>query len=307
MTEKFTTVKAVIGLIVAFFCVGHLSASDFQEIKVTNGLEFLKALGSNRLIAITEDADINISDVLNDDELLKEAGITLETEGETVNGEKEMKAAVSVFDGRELVLRNIHHLSIVGDGDGPSKIMTDPRYANLMCFEHCSNIVLINLSIGHTETGECMGGVLHFEDCKDVQMNLCDLYGCGVEGITAYRTEGIRFRSSVIRDCSMSIMTLAGCLDVQFADSKFFRNRYVGIRIGYDNRNIIFDRCTIQENQGILFMIDTPVVFRNCSISHQERLGATRNISTENCQLSDYVKVIWEDDNVCTEDPDMMD
>lgn len=308
MKRKSHLLKAVMALAMALFSIGQLSAAEFKEIKVTNGLEFLEALGSDRIITVTEDAVINLSEILSDDDIMNLAGIAFEEQVKADDKVTEIKYAAKVFDGKELVLRNFKNLRIIGDGDTMSKIITEPRYSNLIRFENCHNIFLVNLCIGHTEAGDCMGGVLRFEDCSNIKVNSCDLYGCGVEGITAYNTQDLELRSSVIRDCSLSIMELVHCSNFNFVDSKFYNNGQYGcFKINDDCKAVKFEKCEIRDNRSVLFMIDSPVLFKECSISHNEVLGATLNITTENCKLSEYVRVTWDDFNVCTEDPSMFE
>ena len=305
MKKKSQLLKAVVGIAVALFSVGAVFAEEFKEIRVTSSLEFLEALGSNRMIAIAEDADINLSDILSSDDLLNLAGISFEEQAQNVDAQKEIKYAKSVFDGKELVLRNIKNMSIVGDGDGMSKIVTDPRYANLFRLENCSNITFANVSIGHTDKGECEGGVLYLEGCSNIKINMCDLYGCGIEGITAYNTHALKLYYSTIRDCACSAVQLVACSGFHFLEDKIYGNGSYGcFRIEQDCKDVVFEKCEIRDNAGALFLVFAPTVFRECTISHFNDLGLTVHVVKENCKLTKEVEDGWDDAGYCTEDPD---
>ena len=94
-----------------------------------------------------------------------------------------------VFDGNQLVVSNISNVTVVGDN---STLLVNPRYANVICFRECSNIKLIGLTLGHTpRKGSCMGSVLRFENCNNIQLDSLELFGCGtygIEGNTATRS-----------------------------------------------------------------------------------------------------------------------
>lgn len=100
-----------------------------------------------------------------------------------------------VFDGNQLVVSNISNVTVVGDN---STLLVNPRYANVICFRKCSNIKLIGLTLGHTpRKGSCMGSVLRFENCNNIQLDSLELFGCGTYGIelencTNIRTNGIK-------------------------------------------------------------------------------------------------------------------
>ena len=54
----------------------------------------------------------------------------------------------------------------------------------MICFRECSNIKLIGLTLGHTpRKGSCMGSVLRFENCNNIQLDSLELFGCGTYGI----------------------------------------------------------------------------------------------------------------------------
>lgn len=92
---------------------------------------------------------------------------------------------VEVYDGTMATIKNVKNLAIVGPYSSrfAVNIMTNPRYADVLGFENCKNLYIANMSVGHTDTGNCVGSVVMLNNCENVVIDNCDLYGCGVESI----------------------------------------------------------------------------------------------------------------------------
>ena len=109
------------------------------------------------------------------------------------------------YDGPELVIKNVSGLSIRANSDDPkaTTLAAIPRYANVLNFENCDDIVLIGFTAGHTkEPGSCSGGVLNFRNCNNVRTDGMRLYGCGILGIQASNCTTMSFMRTEIYECS---------------------------------------------------------------------------------------------------------
>ena len=109
------------------------------------------------------------------------------------------------YDGPELVIKNVSGLSIRAKSDDPkaTALAAIPRYANVLNFENCNDIVLIGFTAGHTkEPGSCSGGVLNFRNCNNVRTDGMRLYGCGILGIQTSQCTSIDVRRTEIYECS---------------------------------------------------------------------------------------------------------
>lgn len=132
---------------------------------------------------------------------------------------------VDCYDGYELQIENVDGLTIRGSED--TRLLTSPRYANVLTFRNCRNITLEDMEVGHTpEQGSCSGGVVLLDNCSNVTLNDCLLYGCGVTGLTALDCDTVTVRNTVINDCSFS-----------------------GAEI-YRSGDVFFDACTFSSNGG---------------------------------------------------------
>lgn len=120
-----------------------------------------------------------------------------------------------VFDGPSLIISGVNNLSIIAEY--PSTIAAIPRYANVLSFLNCENITLSGFTAGHTEEpGSCAGGVLSFENCWDIDIDNCHLYGCGILGIDAYYCSDIAVKETEIYDCSQGAIALYTVMDASF-------------------------------------------------------------------------------------------
>ena len=157
------------------------------EIVVTTADEFLAAVGPNRTIVLDGDRFS-----------LADAAAYGSTDGKYYRW-------VQTYDGPELNICNVSNLTIrAGEGRTDVSFTAVPRYANVIGFLSCDNIGIIGLTMGHTEgAGECSGAVLNFENCNDISLERCRLYGCGTMGINASYCRVLKLTDCEIYDCTI--------------------------------------------------------------------------------------------------------
>lgn len=167
-------------------------------VTVTNADEFLAAIGPNTEIVI--DAET----------------IDFSTAKDYGGGPKKYYRWEDIYDGPGLVIAGADNLTIRSK-DGKTKnhtISAVPRYANVLTFINCDNLVLSGFTAGHTqEPGVCAGGVLMFQGCEFVSVDNCGLFGCGILGVQAEGCTGITLRKCDIYECSyggISMMDTTG-------------------------------------------------------------------------------------------------
>ncbi len=173
-------------------------------------------------------------------------------------------------DGWELEIENVSNLKIVADHRG-TEIITEPRYACVLRLSKCRDLLLDGFTIGHSEgEGYCTGAVLGIQDCEDVRIENCDLYGCGTYGLEMERCKGVHTISSIIRNCSYGALTAASCED------------------------ILLDRCAVYEIEGFsgLFTMsacrDCAVInslVRNCRTESLTNLTTVRDFYMGGCEI----------------------
>lgn len=264
---------------VAFFNVGIA-----QEIHVSNATEFLRAIGSNKTIVIEGGSVFNLTDAMIQ---LHENYPKQYPMLDYYDNEKQMMSlndklfCLNAYDGPEIALKGVKNLTIKGEPHYLPLLLAEPRYAYIFSLYDCSNITFENVIMGHTNKGYCEGGVVFLNNCKKVNFNSCDLFGCGTEGLTANNVDGLNFSNSNIHDCSYSIMTLVSCKNFNFNNSAFFNNGVfdlINVREG-NTMSIRFKNCHFFQNKGTLFSLSDSIKVEDCFISHPiEEWGDTEII-----------------------------
>ena len=105
----------------------------------------------------------------------------------------------------------------------------------------------------HIEKGYCTGSVIRITDCNAININQCDLIGCGAYGLIANNTN-IFLNKTIIRDCSYGIMKIRGGMNIRFKNCEFFvMNKITMVYINETSENILFNNCRFAQNKGLLF------------------------------------------------------
>ena len=126
-------------------------------------------------------------------------------------------------DGPELVIHDVNGLTIhtlaTAARAGITTIAAIPRWANVLSFRNCNDLMLINLTAGHTaEPGACSGGVLHFQNCNNVRLEGMHLYGCGILGIQASQCTNMQIWRTEIYECSQGAAQFFQTDGISFID-----------------------------------------------------------------------------------------
>ncbi len=109
---------------------------------------------------------------------------------------------IDIGDGYQLNIKNVDNLTIRGSGKESAELVHTARYANVLVFRNCSNVTLADFTAGHTDGGECAGGVIHLHSCEQVTLANMGLYGCGTVGLRADSCRDVSVLGSEIYDCS---------------------------------------------------------------------------------------------------------
>ncbi len=148
----------------------------------------------------------------------------------------------SVYDGYGLMVMGVDDLQIVGAGKEETQILSEPRYAAVIGFQGCQNLRLADFTAGHTTApGYCSGDVLDFENCWNVSIEGCGLFGCGVEGIYAWSCGDIAVRDSEIYACSYAAASFTYCSSVSFEGCSIHDNDEGNDRIFVTEGELIWD------------------------------------------------------------------
>ncbi len=211
------------------------SVDEAEVIHVSTAGEFLEAIAPDVVIELTP-GTYNLT------EYLREASDNVSD-----------YVSRTFTDGWQAEIREVDRLTIRGAKDGKVEVVAEPRYSDVLYFNDCSDIVIENITFGHTiEQGNCQGAVLAFDYCRKISLDGLDLYGCGTYGVVADHTVGIALKDCIIRECSYGIVDLL-CSDTVFEGCTFRDNG------GFDMLNLSgsfahFEGCSFTGNEGDNFL-----------------------------------------------------
>jgi len=278
-------------LIISASVVGIINEAGgdtkIKTIKVSTSREFLEALGSDRIIEM-KPGKYNLSEwdpVLNNQPEQEARYSNLEKKGNPKLA-KGVTWSDNPFDGGELVLSGIKNLTIIGVD---AEIIIDPRYAFVMNFKKCGNIVIEKLTAGHSEGGYCAGGVFAFSDSSKITINSTNMYGCGTYGLELTNVSDMKVSSSNIYECTYGIMVVSGGKNIAFDKCVFRDNREFTLISVSGTKNVSFTNCEFKNNKGEMFSVrDTTVTVSNSAFkeNNSERpVMYSNKVKFNNCEF----------------------
>lgn len=161
-------------------------------------------------------------------------------------------------DGFQLKITGVQNLTIRGSGMDQTSVLTEPRYANVLVLQNCTNVVLEDFTAGHTDGGSCAGGVVSLKGCAGIEMNRMGLFGCGTVGVEMELCSRISLLACEIYECSSNGI-LANRTDGLILDHCKLRDlgeQYSGgsaIWLG-DSTDVRVSGCEITDNDVIYLL-----------------------------------------------------
>ncbi len=248
-----------------------------EKVEVSTAREFLKALKSNTHIIINNDEPMNLTDAL--DELIDEGRIQLREHGSNAGG----LFYTDEYDGNSLVVAHRHDIIIEGKKGKDVEFIVTPSYADVIRFEHCKNIMVKNITMGHKVTGGCSGDVLVFSQCKDVEVDGCNLYGCGVNGLTLDHTRQVNVKGTHLYGCSDDGVQLINSNDATFTNCSIYDNGG-GVYVDEYCDNVLFEKSDFHGNRGQLFYCHSGITLKKCNVEHHHD-DITDNVKFRDCEV----------------------
>ena len=123
-----------------------------------------------------------------------------------------------------LVIRGLDGLTIRGRSEGGTHLTTGATEANVLMLRDCRDLTLEGLTLGHRgEPGFCSGDVLSCDGCEDILVRNCDLFGCGVTAVNAWKCTRLFLEGCTLRDCRAAAINATLCTNVQARNCAILR------------------------------------------------------------------------------------
>ena len=136
------------------------------------------------------------------------------------------------------------------DANNPAKIVCECPMSRVVAFEECGFIDLNNIVFGHEiEPGYCSGDVISFSQSYFVDINGCDLYGCGAHALEIWKSHDITISDSIIHDCTYGCMTMYDPGYVVVRNTRFENCREFDM-FTLTEGSVYFDSCTFRNLDG---------------------------------------------------------
>ena len=163
--------------------------------------------------------------------------------------------------GYELQITGVDALTIRGAGMDETAILAQDRYANVLSFSGCRDLMIADLTAGHDPApGFCSGGVLYFQNCGTIRVEGCGLFGCGTVGVWAQNCSDLTVEASRIYECSDMAVSVDSCRNVQVLNSEIDHNGWKGeygascLFYAYAGDGFIVSGCRIHDNVAGLLL-----------------------------------------------------
>lgn len=197
----------------------------------------------------------------------------------------------------ELIIDGVDGMTIEGSN---SRLVTDPRSANVLRLINCKGINIQNLTIGHTEQAEaCQGAVLTMTDSESISVFNCALYGCGTIGISANGVDKLYLRDSEIYNCSASAIDYSNGTGLEAKNCSIYECGSDGIYMQassllwlYDARDISVDSMRVHDNYAYNFISGNNI--RNTQLTNINLYDNTIDVPFNYAGNVDFVNLSME-------------
>ena len=267
--------------------LGQPNMDLVKTVTVSNVEDFLGAIGPNRDVRLRS-GEYNLLDAQDYGQPTKSPYYSWEP----------------VFDGYQLVIHNVQNLSIRGEIGKKTLVLAAPRYANVLYFRNSSNLWLQDLTVGHSpQKGDCSGGVLHFENCRQVDGGSLYLFGCGTVAVIAQGSKNLTVHDSDLYDCTYNALAMYNSADVLVDNCHIYDMNCLGPLVelkgctGATVQNCLIENSVasrlLETSDGEGKLVFASNTVQNCSFE-QEMLQTKQETQIEGCNFRDISTSRWE-------------
>lgn len=246
-------------VLISLSCISFLTAQT--TVTVSTAEELIKAIGSNKTIYLNG-VDYDLTDQYS-----------VTTNFVSWEGE---------YDGSQMVITNVKNLKIVG---GPNaRVLVSPQYTWVMKFVDSENITLDNFTMGHTQGGYCTGGVVNLNNCTNVKITSCKLFGSGTYGMEINDSKNITLEKSDVYKCTYGLLVLNNSTNCNFIKTRFRETGEFDLVTITNCSAVNFKTCVFEKNYTT-----SNYFFRLDSDYYEEgnNQGGSSNITINTCIFRD--------------------
>jgi hypothetical protein len=266
------TMAAILLLVALCAGLGAAPAVAQETVRVSTAEELVRALGPGRTI------------------LLEPGSYDLAT---AYRVQTRHASWEEVFDGQQLVIHELSGLTVRAEMG--ATIVAQPRYSYTLSFVDCREILLDGLTLGHTEAGYCIGGVVRLERSEQVYLEGCALYGSGTVGLDITDCRDVTVRGSAISQCTAGGVWARGSAHLSFVDVELLENDCWPLIDLAACLDVSFQNCRIAENfGGSLLAVDADSRYISVSGALIERNG-TEGLLSEWSEPVDLTSALIRD------------
>lgn len=163
--------------------------------------------------------------------------------------------------GYELWISGVEGFTLQGAGQEKTILLAEDRYANVLCFDGCRDLMVGELTAGHSPLpGYCSGGVLRLINDNQLMVAACSLFGCGTEGVWATNCSDVTIIGTRIYECSDCAVTVESCQRVEVLACEVDHNGWKGqegascLFNAYGGDGFTVSDCRVHDNVADLLL-----------------------------------------------------
>ena len=224
------------------------------------------------------------------------------TDVDTWNATHEHVFIEECADGHTVVVTGVDGLCIES-ASGETwncEILVEPRHADVLRFTDCNDISIIGIEFGHTDTGECNGSVLSFENCDNVWIDNLDLFGCGVYGIEYTDSGNLHVYNTMIHDCEYGPVNVTGQRGNIYFSGCALTDSTGGFWVEPTIYSIILEDCLLGDYETTSIYFDNFVELINCELGNivyypENGFGGIEDYDLTELTVYDFYNCFYED------------
>ena len=189
-----------------------------------------------------------------------------------------------------------NHIRLEAEEGANVTILTDSATSNVMELYGCGDITIKGITFGHNvEKGQCTGNVLSLVASHGIEIEDCNLFGCGTYGISSYNSFDINVNNTQIYECTYGLLEFNSSNNIYFQNCVLRDSEgFYQIEMNY-SRNINFEDCKITNNKTSEYMntfialsSSHDIMFKKCDFKNNKyKIRNDNGVEFIDCTFND--------------------